>query len=159
MRTCTDPHIMRPALCHRRDHLFETTSELDKSNGAVQQDKDDDEADSDEEEEEAALWQDEQERNGEQLCRICTSADGEIPMSALPPHILNSNIRRRLVAIYHATSHQETSSLKYMKSEKQSSRQQVQSQGMMSSGVELPSQDVSAGLSGLEEQFIALSND
>ena len=105
--------------------------------------EDDDDADSD----------DEQERNGEQLCRICTSADGEIPMSALPPHILNSNIRRRLDAIYHATSHQETGSLKYMKSEKQSSRQQLQSQGMMSTGVELPSQDVSAGLSDLEEQF------
>ena len=135
--------------------MFETTSELDKSNGVVQEEKDGDEADSDgeEEEEEEALWQDEQKRNGEQLCRICTSADGEIPMSALPPHILNSSIRRRLDAIYHATSHQETSSLKYMKSEKQSSRQQLQSQGMMSSGVELPSQDVSAGLSDLEEQF------
>ena len=105
--------------------------------------EDDDDADSD----------DEQERNGEQLCRICTSADGEIPMSALPPHILNSNIRRRLDAIYHATSHQETGSLKYMKSEKQSSRQQLQSQGMMSTGVEIPSRDVSAGLSDLEEQF------
>lgn len=156
----THAHVYRPshymyapsALSSSGSPTFETTSELDKSNGVVQEDKGGD-SDEEEEEEEEALWQDEQERNGE-LCRICTSADGEIPLSALPPHILNSNIRRRLDAIYHATSHQETSSLKYMKSEKQSSRQQLQSQGMMSSGVELPSQpDVSAGLSDLEEQF------
>ena len=143
---CRPPHYAPSALSSSGSSAFETTNKIDKSNGVVQQDKDsedDDDADSDEE----------QERNGEQLCRICTSADGEIPLSALPPHILNSNIRRRLDAIYHATSHQETGSLKYMKSEKQSSRQQLQSQGMMSTGVELPSQDVSAGLSDLEEQF------
>ena len=165
--TTTHAHVYRPshhapsALSSSGSPAFETTGEIGESNGIVEQDddrekamgEDEDEADSDEEEEEA-LWQDEQERNGEQLCRICTSADGEIPMSALPPHILKSNIRRRLDAIYHATTHQETSSLKYMKSEKQSSRQQLKSQGMvMSSGVELPSQDVSAGLSDLEEQF------
>ena len=154
------------ALSSSESPALETSGEIGESNHIVDQDddrivdqdddrekvEDEDEGDTDQEEEGESLWQDEQ-GNGAQLCRICTSADGEIPMSALPPHILNSNIRRRLDAIYHATSHQETSSLKYMKSEKQSSRQQLQSQGMMSSGVELPSQDVSAGLSDLEEQF------
>ena len=102
---------------------------------------------------EKVLWQDAQE-NGAQLCQICTSADGEIPMSALPPQIVDSSIRRRLDAIYHAVSHQETGSLRFMKSQKQSSRQQLQ--GTDGAIEQLPLRADSAGLSDLsdlEEQF------
>ena len=99
---------------------------------------------------EKVLWQDAQE-NGAQLCQICTSADGEIPMSALPPQIVDSSIRRRLDAIYHAASHQETGSLRFMKSQKQSSRQQLQ--GTDGAIEQLPLRTDSAGLSDLEERF------
>ena len=126
------------------------TTGIEEASGTVERDNDKEkDGGGKDEEEEEALWQDEQ-GNGAQLCRICTSPDGEIPLSVVPPHILNSKIRRRLDAFYHAASHQETSSLKYMKSEKQSSRRKLQD---VSSGLELSSQDVSAGLSDLEEQF------
>ena len=107
----------------------------------------------DDEGKEKVLWQDAQE-NGAQLCQICTSADGEIPMSALPPQIVDSSIRQRLDAIYHAASHQETGSLRFMKSQKQTSRQQLQ--GTDGAIEQLSLRADSAGLSDLsdlEEQF------
>jgi len=84
----------------------------------------DDNEDNDEEEdeeEEDILWQDAR-TNGTAVCRICASSDGEIPVSdgnVLPATLVQSDLLPKIDAIYHATSYSETSSLKYINSDKQ----------------------------------------
>lgn len=101
--------------------LLVVENELSVEDG---EDKDEDE---EEEEGKEVLWQDYR-TNGTAVCRICATADGEIPISdqsVLPPTLVRSDLFGKMDAIYHAASHADTSSLKYINSDKRRRQRNV----------------------------------